>query len=187
MPPATTTSTAGTTPMPGWRPARPDCPAGWWVYNDPDGYFSLCHPPELLRGADNWRPSPFEGIVFTVTDPENQGVAPRNVFSLRLYHGRIVGVVGMGSAGQGICANYDPLLTKPTWTGYVEMTIDGRTAFGCDAEGPSGRLGVPIRAVKLKAPARDAFVVVAFSYLGPDLEGTFGQIEEILATVRLRW
>lgn len=30
---------------------RPDCPEGWYVYDDPDGHFSICYPPDWSARA----------------------------------------------------------------------------------------------------------------------------------------
>lgn len=33
-------------PVPAAEGGRADCPADWYVYNDPDGHFSMCYPPD---------------------------------------------------------------------------------------------------------------------------------------------
>lgn len=64
-PTATPTPTPTTTPTPeglgrGPEPVapvlaskggRPDCPADWYVYNDPDGHFSICYPADWAAEA----------------------------------------------------------------------------------------------------------------------------------------
>ena len=60
---------APVTPVPASEGSRPDCPQDWAVYSDPDGYFSICYPPDWSAiSAARYRPD--FGGGFTVRSPD---------------------------------------------------------------------------------------------------------------------
>jgi hypothetical protein len=176
---------------PPWDPRRPDCPPGWVVYNDPDGYFSLCHQPGLLEGAPE-RVVPSEGVTFYVTEPANRNnPTPSNVFSLNLAWRKTMGL-GAGPPSPVTCPKYS-LDSSATSVDFVQLAIGGRTLTGCLTRGHLGvapsnelnqlQLWLPVAA---DGGPDEGFVKIRVNYAGPDLKGTFNRAQQILNTLRFR-
>lgn len=64
----TRSTPAPLTPTPAAGADRPDCPEAWAVYEDPDGYFSLCYPADWF--ATSSPPQAYFGSTFSLRSPD---------------------------------------------------------------------------------------------------------------------
>jgi len=178
---------------PSWDSARPDCPAGWRVYNDPDGYFSVCHAPALLRSAGGRVAGPGAGATFGLDDPDDRSKAvPVNTFSLNVAWRPTPGL-GLGLPSPSTCTIYTGQIAKPTHTEYVEQFVDGRLATGCLTEGTlggdsafDGKSLLLYLPVSRNGGGNEGYIIFVLSFLGPDFQATLGRVNSILHTVKIR-
>jgi hypothetical protein len=183
------------TPGPPWDLGRPDCPRGWEVWNDPDGYFSACYPPGLLKGA------PFrnagEGTNFYIAaapglKPDgNVNVGDQaNRFSLAAnWIPRFVGAVGFPSVNT--CPGYG---LGDTPAQFVQIQVGNRFGAACTATGHILEMIPRVSTTSLEilvaiAPdgsGSEGYVAIGITYSGPDFTGTFNRVRQILGTFIFR-
>jgi hypothetical protein len=130
--PETNDPPAATQPTP-WRTVtapqaqgagRPDCPAGWLVYDDPQGRFSVCYPAGYAATAS--------ADAVNIDNPRTDG--------------QTSGLIGLaiGWSAAGATASYPPTedecavdirVMGQTSTGVAELAVGGGTTRVCVAGG----------------------------------------------------
>lgn len=105
------------TPTPA-QSLRPDCPADWAAYKDPDGYFSVCYPAEWR--ATSSPPQAYFGTIFSLQKPGS--------LSLTMYWSE------SGPIDRGTEA--DLCVPVGQWKDLEEVTLTlaGRTVTACRGE-----------------------------------------------------
>jgi hypothetical protein len=191
---AAATAAPEKTPGPPWDSRRPDCPQGWAVYNDPDGYFSLCYPPGLEAGGGTRVAGAAEGATFSAGDPGQNGRSDAtNVFSLNIAW-RSGSGLGAGLPTNDNCPTY-ATLPNVINSQFVRMNFGGRTLTGCITKGRLTLAPPPaleVDEIRLWLPVSPdgsdsrGYVRIRVGYVGPDLLGTFVRARQILETLQFQ-
>jgi hypothetical protein len=177
------------TPGPPWDSGRPDCPPGWTVYNDPDGYFSVCFPPSLTPLTYD-TPGSNLGVILTLAEPDDMAKAvPINVFAMTVAWSSSTGL-GVGPPSPATCSVYTGSIAKATSTQFIRRTFGTKEGTGCLTRGIPAAGGTGAQQLRLFIPRsvdggdKEGFVKILLDYVGPDFEGTFHRAEQILDTLR---
>jgi hypothetical protein len=166
---------------------RTDCPAGWSFYNDPDGYFSLCYPPNVAAFPGRSQ-SPGLGTLLTVAEPVDP-LKPTNSFAMHIAWSDHSSFAS-GPPTAASCSNETGTTTNATLREFVQRLISGRNAIGCHWRGQRGLL-LESGQLRMDTPfAKDGskkmgYVRVSVNYSGPEYVETFQRADAILQTLRL--
>jgi len=163
------------TPVPASEGGRPDCPAGWYVYNDPDRRFSICYPP-------GWDAIP-------VTTPEQtthvqlSTALEKSATQLPIdYVSIAINVLLAGSKVDTSCEK-----AAADWGGaWAEagvLALSGVEASTCQGAGPTELWGYgPLQAVVPIGADGTSLLIFAYK-TGPDVSAGAALIEQVLRTL----
>jgi hypothetical protein len=161
---------------------RTDCPDGWTYYNDPDGYFSFCFPPELKATQGNGVPGGSRAVsVNTPQDGPPPARKPNSVtftiywkpdspFSRGLLPDRCDG---------------DRLSFGITTRTEVRTTAR-RQASACVGNGPTAVHGIDPVSIEIPDDVGGGFIQIFAFQSGPDLDTTTRLLNEMMGSVRIR-
>lgn len=181
-------------PVPAAEGGRADCPADWYVYNDPDGRFSMCYP----GGMDVSRGAAIVGERGPVLRVEGGSVGAKqggagwfHVF-LSWGHDR---EMFLGPDSPYTCEDMTFTLGQ-TAVRPLELRLGDASAVGCAAVGRGEGLGLGPEGVGAIAlyvplpagadvPAPGGYVNVRLYYIGPGFEGVPEEAEQMLRSIRV--
>jgi len=173
------------TPTPAALGGRPDCPADWAAYNDPDGRFSLCYPATLSAISERFS---LRGTAVQIEPPDFATSRPdERVFLLASW--RPWSWLQQPVPGS-LCAAF-------AQTGEVSrqegrMTVSAVEAPTCLTEVHQVEPGVGVTdqvdyyqlMVEIPHPL-GGFILIRGVYSGPDFDAARATLMRVLATLAL--
>lgn len=173
------------TPTPAALGGRPDCPADWAAYNDPDARFSLCYPATLSAISERFS---LRGTAVQIEPPDFATSRPEDrVFLLASWRPSSY-LQGPGPAS--LCAVFAQAGEASRQEG--RMTLGEAEAPTCLTEVHQIVPGVGVTdqidyyQLIVEIPhLSGGFLVIRTTYSGPDFDASRGTIMRMLATLAL--
>ena len=115
---------------------RSDCPPDWYVYDDPEGYFSICYPPDWSARMGGSPRHDF-GHILTLDSPRLSGDTGEQAVGLTIYwKEKSYFIPGGFEAPCGVVSDWQNLQ-------QVELTFAERNVTACVGRPPDIGHGSP--------------------------------------------
>jgi hypothetical protein len=161
------------TPVLASEGGRPDCPAGWYVYKDPDGHYSVCYVAPLSARSERLPQGP---VIAYFSTPLGKWPAEPAVN----YVSIAINVLLPGWKVDTSCAAASlggPAVDAGT------LALSGTEARICQVQGPTEDAGyAPLQAVVPVSPDGTSLLIFAFK-TGPDVSAGADLIQAVLRTI----